>query len=304
MRDFRMSSVPPQCCCCLVFVEDPLVRSLQASLRPCNANMVMITCLLIATISFTSKLLQLMYAYDSSQSPVMMPGNKNQTGVWAADRDSTNATVKGASSKASLGLPSDASEGVVLTPKNVHALRTLFNIAHRLHHLLGPAWVLVLDILNTLDRILQSPRTTTQVSFLKAMHHLCCSCCAIHAVLLMMCCSCCAAHAVLLCTSQAAWLAATCLTVTDGEADQQLGHVLRPCSVCICLLSHLACLASHLHRLMLQSLSCYGNIHATLAAMTPLSWRHLALLLGGTPRIALAPHSCLWLWHTKPAQHE
>ena len=51
----------------------------------------------------------------------------------------------------------------MLTPKNVHALRTLFNIAHRLHHLLGPAWVLVLDILNTLDRILQSPRTTTQV---------------------------------------------------------------------------------------------------------------------------------------------
>lgn len=51
----------------------------------------------------------------------------------------------------------------MLTPKNVHALRTLFNVAHRLHHLLGPAWVLVLDILNTLDRILQSPRTTTQV---------------------------------------------------------------------------------------------------------------------------------------------
>ncbi|DBA68408.1 TPA: hypothetical protein ACH3X2_013711 [Trebouxia sp. C0005] len=79
-----------------------------------------------------------------------------------SDRDSSNAVAKGASSKAPLGLPSDASEGVVLTPKNVHALRTLFNIAHRLHHLLGPAWVLVLDILNTLDRILQSPRTTTQ----------------------------------------------------------------------------------------------------------------------------------------------
>ena len=58
---------------------------------------------------------------------------------------------------------SETADGVVLTPKNVQALRTLFNIAHRLHHLLGPAWVLILDILNTLDRILMSPRTTTQV---------------------------------------------------------------------------------------------------------------------------------------------
>lgn len=56
----------------------------------------------------------------------------------------------------------------MLTPKNVHALRTLFNVAHRLHHLLGPAWVLVLDILNTLDRILLSPRTTTQVHACKS----------------------------------------------------------------------------------------------------------------------------------------
>ena len=90
----------------------------------------------------------------------MLPG---QAIGLAADRDSTTSTSKGAPGKGSLGLPADASEGVVLTPKNVHALRTLFNIAHRLHHLLGPAWVLVLDILNTLDRILQSPRTTTQV---------------------------------------------------------------------------------------------------------------------------------------------
>ncbi len=124
--------------------------------------------------------------------------------VWAADRDSSNAVAKGASSKAPLGLPSDASEGVVLTPKNVHALRTLFNIAHRLHHLLGPAWVLVLDILNTLDRILQSPRTTTQVTIsgsfaASVLRVLCCSCCAAHAALLTLRCSCCAA-----CTSQAA----------------------------------------------------------------------------------------------------
>ncbi|KAK9810126.1 hypothetical protein WJX72_005196 [[Myrmecia] bisecta] len=59
-------------------------------------------------------------------------------------------------------LASDGSEGVVLTPKNVQALRTLFNIAHRLDALLGPSWVLVLDNLNSLDRILNSPRTTTQ----------------------------------------------------------------------------------------------------------------------------------------------
>ncbi len=120
-----------------------------------------------------------MYTCGSSYPAMVIPGNKQQVGVWAADRDSTTSTAKGASSKASLGLPSDASEGVVLTPKNVHALRTLFNIAHRLHHLLGPAWVLVLDILNTLDRILQSPRTTTQVRCLHALHPLFCSCCAI-----------------------------------------------------------------------------------------------------------------------------
>ena len=87
----------------------------------------------------------------------MVTGNCND-----AEREASSSTSKSSSGKVSTG-PSDPSEGVVLTPKNVHALRTLFNIAHRLHHLLGPAWVLVLDILNTLDRILQSPRTTTQV---------------------------------------------------------------------------------------------------------------------------------------------
>lgn len=80
-----------------------------------------------------------------------------------SDTESVSSKPKGSSGKAAPPpAPSDPSEGVVLTPKNVHALRTLFNIAHRLHHLLGPAWVLVLDILNTLDKILQSPRTTTQ----------------------------------------------------------------------------------------------------------------------------------------------
>ena len=52
---------------------------------------------------------------------------------------------------------------MVLTPTNVQALRTLFNIAYRLHHLLGAAWNTVLENLNALDRILESPSTTTQV---------------------------------------------------------------------------------------------------------------------------------------------
>ena len=80
----------------------------------------------------------------------------------AAEREAPAGPTKSSSGKASV-TATEAAEGVVLTPKNVHALRTLFNVAHRLHHLLGPAWVLVLDILNTLDRILQSPGTTTQV---------------------------------------------------------------------------------------------------------------------------------------------
>ena len=52
---------------------------------------------------------------------------------------------------------------MVLTPTNVQALRTLFNIAYRLHHLLGAAWNTVLENLQALDRILESPSTTTQV---------------------------------------------------------------------------------------------------------------------------------------------
>ncbi|OIW07140.1 hypothetical protein TanjilG_10113 [Lupinus angustifolius] len=55
-------------------------------------------------------------------------------------------------------------DSVVLTPKNVQALRTLFNIAHRLHNCLGPSWVLVLETLAALDRAIHSPHATTQVS--------------------------------------------------------------------------------------------------------------------------------------------
>ncbi|GMN25335.1 hypothetical protein TIFTF001_000898 [Ficus carica] len=56
----------------------------------------------------------------------------------------------------------DQWDSIVLTPKNVQALRTLFNIAHRLHNLLGPSWVLVLETLAALDRAIHSPHATTQ----------------------------------------------------------------------------------------------------------------------------------------------
>ncbi|XP_059649380.1 uncharacterized protein LOC132295225 isoform X2 [Cornus florida] len=56
----------------------------------------------------------------------------------------------------------DQRDNVVLTPKNVQALRTLFNIAHRLHNVLGSSWVLVLETLAALDRAIHSPHATTQ----------------------------------------------------------------------------------------------------------------------------------------------
>ncbi|KAE8010084.1 hypothetical protein FH972_006478 [Carpinus fangiana] len=56
----------------------------------------------------------------------------------------------------------DQRDSIVLTPKNVQALRTLFNIAHRLLNVLGPSWVLVLETLAALDRAIHSPHATTQ----------------------------------------------------------------------------------------------------------------------------------------------
>ncbi|KAH7661512.1 Protein Mon2-like protein [Dioscorea alata] len=56
----------------------------------------------------------------------------------------------------------DQRENIVLTPKNVQALRTLFNVAHRLHNVLGPSWVLVLETLAALDRAIHSPHASTQ----------------------------------------------------------------------------------------------------------------------------------------------
>ncbi|XP_072952390.1 uncharacterized protein [Typha angustifolia] len=56
----------------------------------------------------------------------------------------------------------DQRDNIVLTPKNVQALRTLFNVAHRLHNVLGPSWVLVLETLAALDRAIHSPHASTQ----------------------------------------------------------------------------------------------------------------------------------------------
>ncbi|KAK3162088.1 hypothetical protein QOZ80_1BG0085230 [Eleusine coracana subsp. coracana] len=56
----------------------------------------------------------------------------------------------------------DQRDSIVLTPKNVQALRTLFNVAHRLHNVLGPSWVLVLETLSALDRAIHSPHASTQ----------------------------------------------------------------------------------------------------------------------------------------------
>ncbi|KAL8251600.1 hypothetical protein R6Q59_035293 [Mikania micrantha] len=56
----------------------------------------------------------------------------------------------------------DQRDVVVLTLKNFQALRTLFNITHRLYNVLGPSWVLVLETLAALDRAIHSPHATTQ----------------------------------------------------------------------------------------------------------------------------------------------
>ncbi|KAM7273445.1 hypothetical protein ACFE04_028109 [Oxalis oulophora] len=58
--------------------------------------------------------------------------------------------------------PVDQKDSIILTPKNVQALRTLFNIAHRLQNVLGPSWVLVLETLAALDRAIHSPHAATQ----------------------------------------------------------------------------------------------------------------------------------------------
>uniref|UniRef100_M4DVQ9 Protein MON2 homolog n=1 Tax=Brassica campestris TaxID=3711 RepID=M4DVQ9_BRACM len=78
-----------------------------------------------------------------------------------AERRSFSSLVQSPMSKRS-EIQVDQRDAIVLTPKNVQALRTLFNVAHRLHNVLGPSWVLVLETLAALDRAIHSPHATTQ----------------------------------------------------------------------------------------------------------------------------------------------
>ncbi|XP_050379358.1 uncharacterized protein LOC126796668 isoform X2 [Argentina anserina] len=80
--------------------------------------------------------------------------------IFPVEAEKRSITLQSPGSKRSEQV--DHRESVVLTPKNVQALRTLFNIAHRLHNVLGPSWVLVLETLAALDRTIHSPHATTQ----------------------------------------------------------------------------------------------------------------------------------------------
>eukprot|EP00897_Mesotaenium_endlicherianum_P003847 jgi/Mesen1/3490/ME000197S02513 len=53
------------------------------------------------------------------------------------------AAAEGQQQQQQQQLRGGSGEGVVLTPKNVQALRTLFNISHRLCTVLGPSWEMV-----------------------------------------------------------------------------------------------------------------------------------------------------------------
>ncbi|WZY79255.1 hypothetical protein YC2023_025639 [Brassica napus] len=95
------------------------------------------------------------------------------------ERRSFSSLVQSPMSKRS-EIQVDQKDAIVLTPKNVQqydlvkcawltvrmiieqALRTLFNVAHRLHNVLGPSWVLVLETLAALDRAIHSPHAITQ----------------------------------------------------------------------------------------------------------------------------------------------
>lgn len=89
-----------------------------------------------------------------------------------------SGTRSGAGGPGGLASPRLEDVGLVLGPKNVQAMRTLFNIAHRLSAVLGPAWSLVLETMNTLDKILNSPSTTTKVGAQEPVlrHSLGCPC--------------------------------------------------------------------------------------------------------------------------------
>ncbi|EIE25629.1 hypothetical protein COCSUDRAFT_83636 [Coccomyxa subellipsoidea C-169] len=129
---------------------------------------------LLAHTTGEALIVQLLKGYQSMTQACGMLEMKEQRDAFltslcrftltdAADADHLLGNRSEAAATTS-GIVMDSGEGSgkVLTAKNVHALRTLFNVAHKLHPLLGPSWLLVLENLNSLDRILNSPRTTTQ----------------------------------------------------------------------------------------------------------------------------------------------
>ena len=82
-------------------------------------------------------------------------------GAMASPVRGALSLVRGGGSRSDLVALSDARVEVVLTPKNIQALRTLFNVAHRLAATLGTAWEVILETLGALERALDSPSTTT-----------------------------------------------------------------------------------------------------------------------------------------------
>lgn len=102
-------------------------------------------------------------AGETGTSPRGPPGHQPAAEKLTSPRGSVAASAGEAATEL----------GLVLAPKNVQSMRTLFNIAHRLSNVLGPAWVLVLETMNTLDRILHSPSTTTQACAVAQGSRLC-----------------------------------------------------------------------------------------------------------------------------------
>lgn len=79
------------------------------------------------------------------------------------ERDSRGGALGGGgggSAQANGGASSSDGASKILSSKNLHALRTLFNCASRLASTLGPSWQLVLETLAALEKVLASPRTT------------------------------------------------------------------------------------------------------------------------------------------------
>jgi hypothetical protein len=85
-------------------------------------------------------------AVAAVRSNVPSGGLDSPTPVSAA----AAAAVAAAAAATAAGSPG----GTVLGLKNVHALRTLFNVAHRLADTLGQSWVYVVEVLDTLDMVL------------------------------------------------------------------------------------------------------------------------------------------------------